>query len=105
MEFTTVDNDGHAERIPRAPAWQFVDTSRIFYGRALWVNLSPTHGLQSPYCTKKWLEHRIDFWGFTNVVDILEDDTAEDIISHLPDDEDYFTDYMNQSGEDADDED
>ncbi len=94
--------------VPRAPAWQWLPTMDVFYGRALWVKLHDQICLQTPSASRSWLSAQIDFWGFAHVVEIGESTPYGSIEggSVKSERQAYFEDYMldnaEEEGEDED---
>ena len=92
--------------IPRGPAWQWLPTMDVYYGRALWVKLHDQTRLQTPSASKSWLLGQIDFWGFANVVQIRDAVGGRGSVETgglTSDEEGYFEDYMLDSADDSED--
>jgi hypothetical protein len=102
-DYSCVPGQAPLERtlIPRAPAWQWLPTIDIFYGRALWVKLYDQTSLQTPSASRTWLSSQIEFWGFAHVVDIGESTTygSSEGSSVKSEQQTYFEDYMLDNAE------
>ena len=90
--------------VPLAPAFQWLPTMDVFYGRALWVKLHDQICLQTPSASRSWLSAQIDFWGFAHVVEVgtneantVEDDSVSD------ERQAYFDGYMLDDSADEED--
>ena len=82
---------------PYAPAWHLEDSTELYFGTGLWVNLSEEGELRTPLFSAREMRNRIHFMGFVEPhieVELLALDNSE--ISPGADNEDSY-------GEDEDD--